>query len=367
MTAARDAATPAAEVRLLHPGMPKAASTWLQNVFFAQHPQLAVLGPEDTRADLAQHYVAAIERLVLGSDLQDLDALGGELAALAREGAARRPGAQVVGLSHEALAGAWPAPRNTGFVAKALAKMFPAAKVLLVVREQRAALVSGWREFVRMGGTLSFRRFVLDPAVGGDPVVHPLATAVLGTVTLAPIVRVYREAFGGERVLVLPFEQLQRDADGFARAICDFVGTAACAAPPQHANVQLSGVALAILRRCNHLFNTRRHPRYGPQPISSSLAWLGVPRGDAWRTARANPYYVRYRISDYCQRWLAKRLMPRLDRLGLAAVSRRGDPFGELPSAAREFLAAHFAADTRALRDLVAWDPAAYGYRGSEG
>lgn len=344
--------------------MPKAASTWLQNAFFAAHPQLAVLGPEDAAGDLAQRFVAAVEKLVLGSDLQDIAAVGGELGALVRERAARKPGARVAGLSHEALVGAWPTPRNSGFLARTLGGLFPSAKVLLVVREPRAALVSGWREFVRMGGTLSFPRFCFDPALGGDPVVHPLHTAVLGTVLVAPIVRAWREACGPDNVLVLPFERLQRDAAGFAAAICAFLGVDDFAPPPVRANVQLSGTALAVLRRCNHLFHTRRHPRFGWHPFARAMAWCGVPKGETWRAARENPWFVRYRISDYCQRWLAKRCMPVLDRIGLGAFGRGDDPFARLAPERRAYLEGVFAADARALRPLVTWDPAAHGYLG---
>ncbi len=365
---ATSAATgPGSTVQLLHPGMPKAASTWLQNVFFAGHPQLAVLGPEDRHEDLARRFVAAVERLVLGSDLQDTAAVVAELAALALERAAAAPAARVVGLSHEALAGAWPAPRNVGFVARTLGGAFPDAKVLIVVREQRAALVSGWREFVRMGGTLSFPRFLWDPAVGGDPVEHPLATAVLGTATYAPLVAAWRAATSPRRVKVLPMELLQRDPATFARALCAFLGVDEWQPPPQHANVQLSEPSLAVLRRLNHLFHDRRHVRYGPKPIARLLQLVAPPRGPEWERAAANPYYVRYRISDFAQRWLAKKVMPRLDALGLGALGGRVDRFARLPAEGRRWLEDRFAQDNAQLRAMIDWEPAEWGYLVGEG
>lgn len=352
----------AGAVQLLHPGMPKAASTWLQNVFFAGHPQLAVLGPEDRHDDLARPFVGAVQRLVLGSDLHDVAATVADLAALAAERVARSPGARVVGLSHEALAGAWPAPRNAAFVARTLGAAFPGAKVLIVVREQRAALASGWREFVRMGGTLSFPRFVWDPAVGGDPVLHPLETAVLGTVTYAPFVRAWRAATAPDRVRVLPMEMLQRDPAAFARAVCAFLGVDEWQPPPQQANVQLSEPALAVLRRLNWLFHSPRHVRYGPKPIAWLLQHVARPRGPEWEAAAANPWFVRYRISDYAQRWLATKVMPALDACGLRAFGGRVDRFARLPADARRWLEGRFAADNDELRALVDWDPAAWGY-----
>ncbi len=343
-------------LQLLHPGMPKAASTWLQNVWFASHPELAILGPEDAEQDLARRFVVAVERLVQGSDLAPSP--GTDLAELVVERAARAPTARVVGLSHESLVGAWPAPRNSGFLARRLGELFPGAAVLLVVREQRAALASSWREFVRMGGTLSFERFVLDPAVGGDPVGHPMSTAVLGNVTYAPIVQAYRAAFGPDRVLVLPMERLQRDPAAFVGGICRFLGVEPHDPPPQQANVQLSGPALAVLRLCNYLFHTRRHVRYGPKPIAHLLQTFSAEPP----VARGNPHYRRALISDYAQRWLAKKVMPRLDRLGLRWFARRGDPFAKLPAPVREHLTAKFQADNHALREFVDWEPGEFGY-----
>jgi hypothetical protein len=347
-------------VQFLHPGMPKAASTWLQNVFFAGHPQLAVLGPEDRERDLAKRFLELTGQLTFGSDLQDDAPVVGELAGLVRELAARRPGARVGGLSHEGLLGEWPAPRNTDYLARTLARAFPGAKVFIAVREQRAAIVSAWREYVRMGGTLSFPRFLWDPAAGGAPLVHPFETAVLGSVLYAPVVRAWRHAFGADRVKVMPMKRLRRDAAGFVRELCAFLGVDEWQPEVQQVNVQLSDPALALLRRGNHLFHTRQHARYGWKPVSRVLQWFGRGRSDD--PLRENPYYERALISSYVQRWLAKRVMPRLDRLGLSALDRGIDHFARLPDEGRRHVEARIAADNRELRELVDWDPAEFGY-----
>lgn len=360
MTVAAD--TDRTVVRFLHPGMPKAASTWLQNVFFAGHPQLAVLGPETREPDLVQRFLPLVARLTFGSDLQDTVQVGEELAALVRELANRRPAARLAGFSHEGLLGEWPVPRNGGFLATTLAARFPGAKVLLVVREQRSALVSAWREYVRMGGTLSFPRFLWDPAGGGAPLAHPFETAVLGCVLHAPVVRAWQAAFGRASVRVMAMEHLQRDPQGFARELCAFLGVDEWQPPPQQANAQLSEPALGLLRLANHLFHTRQHVRYGWKPVARLLQWAGAGGGDV-DPLRQNAYYDRMRIGDVAQRWLAKRWLPRLDRVGLAALGGRVDRFARLPEAGRRHLEARFAADSRALRELVDWEPAAFGYR----
>ena len=97
---------------------------------------------------------------------------------------------------------------------------------------------------------------------------------------------------------------------------------------------------------------------YGPKPIARVLQACGREP----EVARDNPWYHRALISDYAQRWLARTLMPRFDRWLLRHFGGRRDRFASLPPAARAHLSAHFAADNRALREFVDWEPADFGY-----
>src|SRR5207253_691573 len=69
------------------------------------------------------------------------------------------------GISHEALAGDWPAGKNSRFIARALRQAFPDARIVLVVRQQRGMLTSAHRQYVRQGGTANFQQFLMDPYV----------------------------------------------------------------------------------------------------------------------------------------------------------------------------------------------------------
>ena len=64
----RDSAVGSATVQFIHVGLPKAASTWLQDELFDGHPELAVLGGRSD-GDLYRRFVREARRLVHASDL----------------------------------------------------------------------------------------------------------------------------------------------------------------------------------------------------------------------------------------------------------------------------------------------------------
>ena len=49
-------------------------------------------------------------------------------------------------------------------IANRLAEVFPGARVLVVIREQRSMIVSTYKQYVREGGALPPRKFMLPPA-----------------------------------------------------------------------------------------------------------------------------------------------------------------------------------------------------------
>ena len=69
------------------------------------------------------------------------------------------------------------------------------------------------------------------------------------------ILAAYHDLFGGERVLVLPYEMLRSEPRAFADAICDFAGaTRPTDLASEPANVGLSVFSAALKRPLNRLF-----------------------------------------------------------------------------------------------------------------
>ncbi len=355
-------------IDFLHVGMPKAASTWLQEAIFAHHPQLAVLGTVAGAGDVHHRFRQEVRRLVRGGDLSaDVAAFRAAIEGLAQERQAQRRalghGAEVLGVSSEILAGDWPTGRNSRFLAQALARCWPRAKVVLVLREQRRLLESSHQEYVRQGGTQGLGAFVFGPGVSRGTVhdAELRRTHVVEYGKLAPKVALYQECFGRERVHVACIEQLVADPAAFVAGLASFLEVAPLAPPEQRTNPQLSPAALALLRRCNFLFSTDHHPRFGCMPINALLTAFAARRPGRERAAE-NPYWLPHVVSAHTQRRLAEGWLPVLDRWVLRHLPKAPSRLTQLPAALRTFLDDEYRRDTAALQPLVGFDLAAHGY-----
>lgn len=342
----------------LHIGLPKAASTWLQDVLFQGHPELCVLGGGGEEPTLREALVKEVRRLALGQDLScDVEAFERRIRALLEQ---KCPGTRRTGLSHEVLAGTWPWGGNRRLIAEALARCFPKARVLIVLREQRDMLVSSYREYVRLGGCASFRGFLLDPWIAGG-FVHddePLRSHVIESLRYEPLVRCYQDLFGPERVLVCCMEDLRRDRAGFAARILRFLQVRDDWRPPAvETNRQLSGPGRGLLRLANRFFSTQQHPR------STGFVSRGLSRLLASGSGGANAELRAQRFSSRAQRWVRERLVEPVDRALLRHLpgSRTGE-WQTLPEAVRTWIEEHYRDDNRQLAERTGLDLTGRGY-----
>lgn len=224
---------------LIHIGYMKTGSTWLQQHVIPS--PAAGLGFVATREALTEHLVGPS---VLGYDPATVRALvAGPLAACRAQGL-------VPAISHERLSGN---PISGGFdstiVADRLAELFPGARVVIVVREQRAFLASFYNEYVCGGGACSLRRF-LEPPPGAK---LPLFDASF--LEYHRLVEYYRQRFGPSRVLVLPFETLARDRLAFCNRLVGFGGGRVLSSVPSQATrSSRSWSVLGLQRALNFAF-----------------------------------------------------------------------------------------------------------------
>jgi hypothetical protein len=96
-------------------------------------------------------------------------------------------------------------------VCATLAALFPNARVLVVTRGFRSALLSAYSQFARTGGELDFAsvcRLIDELTARG---VNPWDYDVL--------LGLYTSAFREEEVIVLPYELLRDDAEAFTREL----------------------------------------------------------------------------------------------------------------------------------------------------
>lgn len=288
---------------LVHIGFPKAASTWLQEFLFSNR-RLGLRSPfTENRAKNA----------LVRPDGLDFDvaeargAFGSKLAEVSDSGL-------VPVLSAERLCGNHSSGGyDTRELAERVAAVFPDGRVLIVVREQRAMLISMYKQYVGRGGSASFRHF-LRPRLNRMRL--PLMS--LGFLSYDRIIRCYSDLLGAENVMALPFEMLVRDPHELAARIVRFAG--ANAEPgaveelpyAQGANVSASGLAVSLMRPVNAVFAWDRN-RDSP-PAIMPLRGAGWRLGQATRRVQSGIKALDARAPTRIRKRFEDRLRDRVDR-----------------------------------------------------
>lgn len=194
---------------LLHIGYHKTATSWLQ-----QH----LLGNPDAGLMAPWSIPDVIDRLVRPHPL-DWDAAAA--AAFFGEGRDRAAAAGLAcTLSNEELAGnPHSGAFNNTIIAERLARIFPDARVLIVIRRQPDLLRSTYAQYVTRGGVLTpARYFTPDPHAFRVPGFRP------SHYEFDRLIGLYHRHFEAGRVRVLPYEAMLEDREAFVLQVAEFAG-----------------------------------------------------------------------------------------------------------------------------------------------
>ncbi|MBV8687500.1 MAG: sulfotransferase [Alphaproteobacteria bacterium] len=143
-----------------------------------------------------------------------------------------------------------PLPEAQARVCETLGAVFPGASILLVTRGFRSMLISAYSQYARTGGELTLDAFCRpDPVPGAAPANAWDYDRLIG---------LYERTFGAERLIVLPYELLRDDPQGFVEAVAGPLGLEPRAPAQARVNPSLSPAALAWYPRLNRL--ARRLP-----------------------------------------------------------------------------------------------------------
>jgi hypothetical protein len=242
----------------IHIGHIKTATTWLQDTVFAD-PNSGFFTPWDRPRMLANAAFVMANCYYYDRDwARSLFEDGLRLAA---------DDPRIPILSEEVLSGD---PVRRLYMGRNIADrihaVFPKARILIGVREQKSMAMSTYREYILAGGTLELEAYIGrgDELIGVLPILHP------DYLEYDLIVGYYQGLYGAENVLVMPMECLKRDPGEYLRKLLEFCrspGRIDSLAPPKH--VGLSGFALDLRRRLNPLIEinpvtrkfTRTHVR----------------------------------------------------------------------------------------------------------
>lgn len=195
---------------LIHVGYPKALSSWMQKWLFTPENgfckvldsltlQLFLIDATPFTFDTTKAKAWMQERLDETPGSEQLQPL--------------ITGESLVGHTH---CGGYNAKTN----ADRLKELCPQAKILVVVREQKATIRSLYKTFVTWGMPHSIER-ILDPV---EPNLSPQFN--LDFLRYDLLVNYYQQLYGKDNVLVLPYELFAGDGAGFLRRIFSFCGIA---------------------------------------------------------------------------------------------------------------------------------------------
>jgi len=306
---------------LLHVGYHKTGSRWLRALFFGN----PATGLGWTDKDGVDH---PVRKLVAARPLEfDAGQSRAEFAPLLQRivDAGLSPVVSFERLSGNPFSGGY----DSKEIADRLVQVFPGARVLVVVREQRRVIVSTYKQYVREGGALSPTKFMLPPTsrsirVPWFDLRHFEYHHLLGY---------YRQLFGAESVLALPYEQFAADPRSFVARIASF------AARP------LSEETLDSLP-----FGTRTNPGPPATAIAARRVLNGLGVCSDLNPAPPLPSPLFWRLGK------------RIDRLSLAPQQAVEHEEAKLRRAVVATVGDRYVESNRRTAELIGVDLASYGW-----
>ena len=219
-----------ASQRIIHIGFPKTGSTFLQK-YFSAHPEIY------HNRQRFEHYVKTgfiDDRLISCDDGFAFDLLSEELLSI-------WPGDDS-GLDSRSYNMNYDIKRKQKETAEGLKRLFPEAKVLIVVRGYQSLVSSLYSQYLFTGETGSFKE-------AQQIIQH----SILEMYDYNHVIGIYKKLFGADNVLILPFEFLSDAPLQYLEHIEQFFGFQQFKFSPQKIHTSLNTHS-ALVVRCINFF-----------------------------------------------------------------------------------------------------------------
>ena len=250
---------------LIHIGYPKTASTWLQEVIF-KNEKSGFIAPWGAQS------AEAIEQFIIANSFLFSAKSAYEVFEPGLKEATKR--AMIPVISHESLTGTQIKGTYRGKqVADRIYAVFPQAKILLFIREQKSIVLSSYREHIKKGVTVTLERFI----GAGKRIPGFAPTCQLDHLQYDLIVSYYQNLFGEKNVLVIPFELLKNSPINVTQKILNFVDLNEniehldLKALKKRKNVGFKGATVSFRRQLNKFSEPAYFGQGGP-PLSWRVA-----------------------------------------------------------------------------------------------
>jgi len=248
---------------LVHVGLARTGTTWLQKHVFANSPHLFTpadpsLPPMERAKQLGRRLCKDDrERLINELDF-DIDSFRRECDSI------EVPAGKAAVISSERLSGS---VLSGGFdraiISRRIKAVFPKARILLVIREQRALLMSMYIQYLKYGGWHTIGDFVDPESDGRLPCFSP------SYLMYDRLIGLYQDTFGAANVLVLPYELFATAVQDYVGGICAFAGVPELPAfPPNKVeNARRRNVSSYALRKLAYRFRPSSANAFAPSLV----------------------------------------------------------------------------------------------------
>lgn len=244
---------------LIHIGLPKAASTFLQEWFY-QHPQICY--QHGALAGFRNVYEVCHQAVQAEEPNFKYFVTSYEGLVTPRPSSGRNP---IENGMEDARELAKPFYESQKKACRILKDLYPDSKILLVTRGFKSFLLSGYSQYARTGGTYSFENLVQilrqTDALDQDYIVD-----------YDYICKLYSDAFGEENLIVLPYEMLRDNKRKFLSAIEERLGLDHFEENIGRINESLSAEELYWYPRISHRIS-RLAQKLGPSGYARFYNW----------------------------------------------------------------------------------------------
>ena len=179
---------------LIHIGYGKSGSTFLQR-WFGNNPYLCYFSGQGSRSDI-------FDRFTLHYKIPDCLVLSNERLTVSLP--IKYPGV-IYKIDFDM-------KKFQKTVAEILSNVFQTARIFIVTRGYKSILKSTYSQYIRMGGTCSFKKYLLQNK-----------KLLLEFFDYNHEIRIFEDFFGRENMLILPFEVLKENEDKFLSKIERFL------------------------------------------------------------------------------------------------------------------------------------------------
>jgi hypothetical protein len=269
----------AAAPLLIHVGLHKTGTTWLQKLVFQAKAGREIEYCGD---------IGLIYREFIVPDFTDFDPDQARARFAALCATATDTGRLVV-ISGENLAGRpFHAKFHREIVADRLAAVFPEAHILITIREQNAVILSMYGQYLRYGYTSSLRAFLQEPPpeAAHDPVLNR------SFYDYERLIATYEQRFPRHNILVVPFEWMLAEPAAMIEHLSEGTGVeltpVAVETARQTTNSAWSDLAYNSLRHLNRLESQDSRWQLSPGMFR--------PNAMAARIDRLTPAFLRQRM-----------------------------------------------------------------------